>query len=51
MSYRVYDEEAKKERVLSECITPLQVGTTRRVLIKEGDKLTPHTFRVLEVLK
>ena len=50
MRYRVYDEEDKKERILEECTTPLEVGTTRKVIIKKGDKREEHHFRVLEVL-
>lgn len=50
MKYRVWDEEDKKERIISECITPLEVGTTRRVNIKKGKKLEPHHFKVLEQL-
>lgn len=36
MRYRVWDEEDQKERTLDECITPMEVGTTRRVQIKKG---------------
>jgi hypothetical protein len=48
--YRVYDEEDKKERILDDCTTPMEVGTTRRVTIKKGNKRETHHFRVLEVL-
>ena len=50
MRYRVYDEEDKKERILDECFTLLEVGTTRRVTIKKDGKRETHYFRVLEVL-
>lgn len=50
MRYRVWDIEDKKERTLESCITPLEVGTTRRVTIKKGDTKEIHHFRVLEVL-
>lgn len=50
MRYRVYDEEDKKEHILENCITPLEVGTTRKVSILKGDTKEPHHFRVLEQL-
>ena len=50
MRYRVCDEEDKKEHTLENCITPLEVGTTRRVQIKKGKKLETHHFRILEEL-
>lgn len=50
MRYRVYDEEDKKERILDDCTTPMEVGTTRRVTIKKDNKRETHHFRVLEVL-
>lgn len=50
MRYRVYDEEDKKERILNKCITPLEVGTTRKVHIKNGSKREVHHFKVLERL-
>lgn len=50
MRYRVYDEEDKKEHILEECTTPLEVGTTRRVTVKKGDIRETHYFRVLEQL-
>lgn len=34
MRYKVYDEEDKKERILEECVTPLEVGSVRRVQVK-----------------
>lgn len=37
MRYKVYDEEDKKERTLEECVTPLEVGSVRRVQVKKGD--------------
>ena len=37
MRYKVYDEEDKKERTLEECVTPLEVGSVRRVQIKKGE--------------
>ena len=36
MRYRVYDEEDKKERTLEECVTPLEVGSVRRVQSIDG---------------
>ena len=51
MRYRVYDEEDKKERTLKELYTPLEVGSVRRVQIKNGDTREVHHFRVLEELK
>ena len=50
MRYRVYDEEDNKERVLEKCVTPLEVGTVRRVTIKKGDTRETHHFRILEQL-
>lgn len=50
MRYRVYDEEDKKERTLENCVTPLEVGTTRSVTIKKGNEREVHHFRVLEEL-
>lgn len=50
MRYRVYDEEAQKEHTLENCITPLEVGTTRKVIIKKDGKREEHHFRVLEAL-
>jgi len=50
MRYKVYDEEDKKERILEDCHTTLEVGTTKRVTIKKGDKRKTHHFRVLEKL-
>lgn len=35
MRYKVYDEEDKKERTLEECVTPLEVGSVRRVQVKK----------------
>lgn len=54
MRYKVYDEEDKKdkkERTLEECVTPLEVGSVRRVQVKKGDTREVHHFRVLEELK
>lgn len=51
MRYRVWDEEDKKERTLDNCVTPLEVGTIRRVQIKRGNKREVHHFKVLEVLE
>lgn len=45
MRYKVYDEEDKKD------ITPLEVGSVRRVQVKKGDTREVHHFRVLEELK
>lgn len=50
MRYRVYDVEDKKERTLDECTIHLEVGTTRRVQIKNGNRREVHHFKVLEVL-
>lgn len=47
MRYKVYDEEDKKERTLEECVTPLEVGSVRRVQVKKGDTREVHHFRVL----
>lgn len=47
MRYRVWDEEDQKERILNECITTLEVGTTRRVQIKKGNKREVHHFKIL----
>ena len=49
MRYKVYDEEDKKERTLEECVTPLEVGSVRRVQVKDTREV--HHFRVLEELK
>ena len=38
MRYKVYDEEDKKERTLEECVTPLEVGSVRRVQVKKADR-------------
>lgn len=51
MRYRVWDEEDKKERTLDNCVTPLEVGTVRRVQIKKGNKREVHYFKVLEELQ
>ena len=45
------DEEDKKERTPEECVTPLEVGSVRRVQVKKGDTREVHHFRVLEELK
>jgi hypothetical protein len=50
MRYRVYDEESKKEHTLENCITPLEIGTTRRVIIKKDNIVETHHFKVLEQL-
>lgn len=51
MRYRVWDEEDKKERILSNCVTDLgEVGTVNRVQIKVGGKKETHHFKVLEIL-
>ena len=50
MRYRVYDEEDKKEHILEECTTKLEVGTTRKVTVRKNGKGEEHHFRVLEVL-
>lgn len=44
MRYKVYDEEDKKERTLEECVTPLEVGSVRRVQVKKGDTREVHHF-------
>lgn len=38
MRYKVYDEEDKKERTLEECVTPLEVGSVRRVQVIQENK-------------
>ena len=50
MRYLVYDEEDNKERTLEKCITPLEVGTVRRVSIKKDGVLETHHFKVLKQL-
>lgn len=50
MRYRVWDVEDNKERILENCVTPLEVGNTKRVQIKKGNKREVHHFKVLEVL-
>lgn len=50
MRYRVLDVEDNKERILEDCVTPLEVGNTKRVQIKKGNKCEVHHFKVLEVL-
>lgn len=50
MRYRVWDIEDNKERILENCVTPLEVGTARRVTIKRGGKKEVHNFKVLEIL-
>jgi hypothetical protein len=51
MRYRVWDEEDKKEQILEDCVTDLgEVGSVRRVNIKQGGKYIPHHFKILEVL-
>lgn len=50
MRYRVWDEEAQKERTLENCVTPLEVGTTKRVQIKKDGTREVHHFKVLEEL-
>lgn len=50
--YRVFDVEANIERIISECFTPLEVGTERRVSIRnKKGVIEAHTFRVLEEIK
>lgn len=49
--YRVWDEEDKKERTLTDCVTDLgEVGSTHRVTVKKNGKREVHHFKVLEVL-
>lgn len=50
MRYRVWDVEENKERTLENCVTPLEVGSIKRVQIKKGNKREVHHFKVLEVL-
>lgn len=50
MRYKVWDIEDNKERTLENCVTPLEVGTVRRVTIKKGGKKEVHNFKVLEIL-
>lgn len=50
MRYKVWDEEDKKEHTLEKCITPLEVGTTRRVIVRKGDTEEKHHFKILEQL-
>lgn len=50
MRYRVWDIEANKEHTLENCVTPLEVGTVRRVQIKKGNLYEEHHFKILEEL-
>lgn len=50
MRYKVLDIEDNRERTLENCVTPLEVGTVRRVVVKKGDKREVHNFKVLEIL-
>lgn len=50
MRYKVWDIEDNKERILENCVTPLEVGTVRRVTIKRGGKKEVHNFKGLEIL-
>lgn len=50
MRYRVYDIDDKKERIVSECVTPLKVGTTRKSIVKKNGNKEEHYFRILEQL-
>ncbi len=50
MRYRVWDVEENKEHTLENCVTPLEVGSIKRVQIKKGNKREVHHFKVLEVL-
>ena len=50
MRYRVWDVEDKKEHILEECVTKLEVGTTRKVTIRKNGKEEVHHFKVLEEL-
>ena len=50
MRYMVRDEEDKKERTLGDCVIHLEVGTTKRVQVKKGNRSEVHHFKVLEVL-
>lgn len=50
MRYRVWDVEDNKERTLENCVTPLEVGTVRRVIVKKDGKREVHNFKVLEIL-
>ena len=50
MRYKVWDMEDNKERILENCVTPLEVGTVRRVIVKKDGKREAHNFKVLDVL-
>ena len=50
MRYKVWDVEDKKERILDNCTTPLEVGTVRRVQVKKNGEKTVHHFKVVEIL-
>ena len=50
MRYRVYDIEEKKEKVVSDCVTPLKIGAIRKVIVKKGNVREEHNFKILEQL-
>lgn len=50
MRYKVWDLEDKKELTLEDCVTPLEVGTTKRVIVKKDGKRMVHHFKILEEL-
>ena len=53
MRYRVWDIEDNKERILEDCVTKLEVGTTRKVIVKRENAYAgkeEHHFKVLEQL-
>ena len=51
MRYKIFDVEDNKERIISNCFTPLEVGTTRKVIIKDNGISVEHHFKVLEELR
>ena len=53
MRYRVWDIEDNKERILEDCVTKLEVGTIRKVIVKRENAYAgkeEHHFKVLEQL-
>jgi hypothetical protein len=42
--------EDKKERIVSECVTPLQVGSIRKVILKKNGSKEERYFKILEQL-
>lgn len=49
--YQIPNTQIVKWFYMEECVTPLEVGSVRRVQVKKGDTREVHHFRVLEELK